>query len=255
MAKGFKHGSGGGASLNFNVKSYDSEEVLLEAEAKENTIGIVTNTPITSWVFSAAEPAEPVEGLVWISTGASSPVEFNALKKNGIQVYPMSAKQYVSSAWVSKTAKSYQNGSWKDFTAYLYNAGDEFTDITGGWVTESYGSTPSKTIEGGVMQFVTYGGPWNYSILKTQNPINLTSYKTLYFRIPYDLHCGGAEHKVGVFESGRNLLVSTQITKDTAGTYSADISGVTGSFCVGASIMTRENSATDKMYIDLVWME
>ena len=251
MAKGFKRG-GGANPLNFKLVGGTTQP----SNPKENTIWISTENKITSWIFSATEPATKTEGMVWICTGTSSHVEFNALKKNGVQVYPISAKQYIDGAFVSKTAKSYQNGSWTDFIAYLYNAGDEFTDITGGWVTESYGSTPSKTIAGDVMQFVTLGNPWEYSILKTQNLIDLTSYKTLHFRISYDLHCSSeSKHEVGVFDSGRNFLASKQITRDTAGTYSVDISGVTGSFRVGASIMTRENNATNKMYIDSVWKE
>lgn len=108
-------GGGGGASLNFDVKAYATEEALLAAVPKENTIGVITQTAITSWAFSATEPAEPVAGMVWISTGDSSGVEFNALKKNAIQVYPLSAKQYVDGAWVDVTAMSYQGGEWVEW--------------------------------------------------------------------------------------------------------------------------------------------
>lgn len=55
------------------------------------------------------------EGTVLFNIGTNSHVGFNALKKNGIQVYPLSAKQYVSGAWVGKTAKSYQGGAWVDW--------------------------------------------------------------------------------------------------------------------------------------------
>lgn len=64
-------------------------------------------------------------GAVWIKTGASSNAAFNALKKNGIQVYPLSAKQYVSGAWVEKPAESWQDGAWVEWIRYLYNAGAE----------------------------------------------------------------------------------------------------------------------------------
>ena len=77
-------GGGGGAALNFDVKAYDTEEALLAATPKENTIGIITTTPITSWIFSATEPKIPTDGddgLVWFHIGTTSPVSFNALKK------------------------------------------------------------------------------------------------------------------------------------------------------------------------------
>lgn len=137
----FNMNSGSGSELNFTVKAYASETELLAAVPKENTIGIITTTPITSWIFSTTEPEAYAEGMVWISTGISSAVEFNALKKNGIQVYPTSAKQYVDGAFVSIDAHCYQNGEWNQFSmswdGTLYNAGDQYTGITGGWKAAS----------------------------------------------------------------------------------------------------------------------
>jgi hypothetical protein len=78
--------------------------------------------------------------MVWIAIDTFSSGDFNALKENGIQVYPISAKQYVSGAWVGKTAKSYKNGKWVDWITYLYNAGDECTSLTGGWKNRGWGS-------------------------------------------------------------------------------------------------------------------
>lgn len=63
------------------------------------------------------------EGTLWITTGSSSSVAFNALKKNGLKVYPISAKHYRSGVWVEKPAKIYQNGAWSgfiDWDTYLY---------------------------------------------------------------------------------------------------------------------------------------
>ena len=44
MGYGFKASAGGGSHLNFSVKTYASEEALLAAAPKENTIGVVTDT-------------------------------------------------------------------------------------------------------------------------------------------------------------------------------------------------------------------
>ena len=121
-------GGGGGAALNFDVKAYATEEALLAATPKENTIGVITQTAITSWAFSATEPAEPVAGMVWISTGDSSGVAFNALKKNAIQVYPLSAKQYVDGAWVDVTAMSYQGGEWVEWLTAIFDEGKLTSD-------------------------------------------------------------------------------------------------------------------------------
>ena len=106
MAKGFKHGAGGVSALNFKVVGGTSQPV----NPKENTIWVNTQTEISGWAFSATEPGSPVEGMVWIATGASSNADFNAIKKNCVQVYPFSAKQYISGAWVGNEAKIFQNG-------------------------------------------------------------------------------------------------------------------------------------------------
>lgn len=110
----------GGTSLNFKVVKNPQP-----ANPSENTIWVNTDQKITSWIFSATELQSPSEGSVWFKTGTSSPVAFNALKKNGIQVYPLSAKQYISGAWVDKTAKSYQGGAWLDWITSVYLFSEE----------------------------------------------------------------------------------------------------------------------------------
>ena len=54
MAKGFKHGAGGGTPLNFKVVGGTSAP----SNPKENTIWVNTSTAITSWDFSATEPTK-----------------------------------------------------------------------------------------------------------------------------------------------------------------------------------------------------
>lgn len=154
MAKGFKHGAGGGASLNFKVIGNPQPET-----AKENTIWVDTDVEITSWVFNAAQPETAEEGVVWFTSGTSSPTAFNALKKNGIMVYPLSAKQYVSGAWVDKIAKSYQDGAWVDWwNGELYDSGNEYTTFTGGWENSTFSSSTKITKDSSSMTIQTdYG--------------------------------------------------------------------------------------------------
>lgn len=118
-------GGGDGADLNFEIVAYATEEELLADTPAENTICVITTTTITSWVFSATEPTEPAVGMVWIKVGTSSDVEFNALKKNSIQVYPAHIRQYVDGAWVSKVAYLSKNGEFVQFPEevfYLFSA-------------------------------------------------------------------------------------------------------------------------------------
>ena len=162
----------GGGGLNFSVVG----GVTQPNDPKENTIWVNTEHKITSWAFSATEPAEPVAGMVWISTGDSSGVAFNALKKNAIQVYPLSAKQYVDGAWVDVTAYSYQGGEWVGWITYLYNLGDECEDITGGWTyKKGFGSCSVTKNSDNIYVACTEGSSGAAVSVYPTNKIDLTS--------------------------------------------------------------------------------
>lgn len=118
-------GGGGSGSLNFKVVGGTSAP----ASPAENTIWVNTAADITGWAFSPAAPSSPKEGTVWLKTGLSSPVGFNAFKKNGLWVYPTACQQYVSGAWVAKTAKTYQSGAWVEWLYWLYDTGSKKVEL------------------------------------------------------------------------------------------------------------------------------
>ena len=169
---------GGGAPLNFKVVGGTSAP----ASPKENTIWVNTSTAITSWAFSATEPESPTEGMVWFVTGTNSPVEFNAIKKNGLHVYPISAKQYLNSAWVDKEAKTCQNGVWVGWITYLYDKGNQYTSLTGGWT--SYGDSAKITFNSDhILLEIVSGYNETWGMAYTKNKIDVTGISTLYFYI------------------------------------------------------------------------
>lgn len=226
---------GGGAALNFKVVGGTSEP----ANKKENTIWINTSTPITDWVFSATQPTA-ASGRVWISTGTSSHVEFNALKKNGIQVYPISAKQYVSGAWVDKTAKSYQNGKWVEWITYLYDAGDEYTDLTGGWESKTlFGGFSAKKNTDNIYLEAIETAAGGGGVIFTKNKIALTGDRliltysstrinptdTILF-VSDNASTGSGVAQIALGKTGDNV------------TAVLDISGLSGSYQVGIRAYT-----------------
>ena len=127
-----------GMKLNFDVIRYETEDELLATTPAENTIGIITDIEFFDWIFAVTQPSNPSDNMIWITTGISSEAVFNALKKNNIQVYPVSAKQYVSGTWVDVTAKSYQGGAWVDW----YNRDTRIAELNAtGWARYSEGVT------------------------------------------------------------------------------------------------------------------
>lgn len=134
--------AGGGAPLNFKVEAYASE-LLLPASAKENTVAVITETPITGWAFSATEPEAPAEGMVWVQTGSDSVAPFNALKKNMLMAYPMRVYQYAAEAWTIKTAKTFVSGAWTDWGSVIFGGASDFDKWTA--TTRGTGGTISLT--------------------------------------------------------------------------------------------------------------
>lgn len=186
MAKGFKHGAGGASPLNFKVVGGTSAP----ASPKENTIWVNTNTAIASWFFSATEPESPAEGMVWISTGKTSTAPFNALKKNNITVYPISAKQYVSGAWADKTAKIYQNGAWVAVKVpgyYIFQSGK------GAIVSLKHlsGRNASITPSTSSIVYYTQSSSDLGQVTTTEAAVSLTGYTTLKARAKSTFCPGG----------------------------------------------------------------
>lgn len=226
-------------SLNFTVVGGTTEPV----SPKENTIWVSTDTEITGWVFSAVQPETVEEGLVWIAIGTISTVEFNSLKKNGIHVYPLSARQYVNGALVKKTAKSYRGGKWVEWFTYLIENGVDRIDITGGWTakcTSFNGYTENLvpvclTGDG----FIDFSGGGGY--LYTEKIFDLTDINTLVA----DANWSGANTNyslLGIVPTGGISDLNQMIAKATHPNFNAgrgeirlDISALSGYYriCVG----------------------
>ena len=150
---------GGGGGLNFQVIG----GTTAPRNPKENMIWVNTSTKITSYIFSATQPTGSA-GMVWIPTGTSSTVEFDALKKNGIQVYPISAKQYEDGTFVGKDAYIWQNGEFLQFSSdivYYFKSG-EGAKISFSYAKETNASVSvsNERVSGSASS--TQGGGWYY---------------------------------------------------------------------------------------------
>ena len=137
------------------------------------------------------------EGMLWIETGTSSPVEFNALKMDSVRVCPLIAKQYIGGTFVKVPAESYQGGSWKDWITYLFDNGDQCSELTGGW-SSTHQDSSEWNYDGNYQSNPDYGGgAWvedddlrvcirtntsqrlGVAAVGTKNKVDLTPYKKI----------------------------------------------------------------------------
>ena len=263
MGEAFVTRRGGGTSLNFDLTQYATEAELLAATPKKYTIGIISTTEITSWDFIATEPDTPSEGMVWISVGKSSHVEFNALKKNGIQVYPISAKQYVDGAWVDKTAKSYQNGAWVDWSFWIVSDGD-IKEPPGFGAKLRNSTTATLTDEGAYLVADTVND--TSCGFTTPEKCDVTNYKRLVLVCDID-HIGNTTGGIGVGVSLatalnadtvvvlRNNIVAKSIASTTGKqTLELDLTGFSGLYYPSVH-MDISSGKRAKVYIYDFYME
>lgn len=217
--------SGGGASLNFKVMGGTSQPVT----TTENTIWVNSSAPITSWLFSATEPGNPSEGMVWITIGTGSVVAFNALRKNALTVYPISAKQYVSGQWVDKTAMSYQAGGWHSWVTDIiaYDGGEKDVELTF-----------SKASDKGSYIQLTLSANSSTATVKTE-AVDLTGLRTL--EVKYSSRTGTGELDTFFYAVVWNEAGSKEVSKSkagttaTSGTLTVDISELSGMHRIGFS--------------------
>lgn len=170
-----------GVELNFKIVGGTARPV----SPAENTVWINTDAEITGYVLSATEPENPTGGMVWVTIGnygdikATSPID-----DEWIVIYPRFIRQYINGSWVDKEAKSYQNGAWVDWWyGQLYENGDQFVDITGGWGVHDY-ITNSRNLMAAEHQSdkMFFQAQNNYRVfMGIGNPIDLSDKKQIRF--------------------------------------------------------------------------
>lgn len=259
---------GGGSDLNFKVVSFDAEEELFAASPKENTIGVITSDPINGWTVNEKEPTEHLDRMIWISTGTYGTVEFNALKKNSVQIYPVNVRQYADGQWKVVDAYIYQGESWVEISGrvYLVENGIVNTDLTGDFSALAYGPSSSNA---------SRKAP---SVVKANNNIQI------YHKTTGDASCSGSwfsknaidlskfgKYRIHLIDTvGENhirITIAKTVTDKytevagfglagkTEGVYDIDISSLSGVYFVGISLYGNLDAATRGLWFDDLWLE
>jgi hypothetical protein len=182
---------GGGAGVNLSVTGGATQPA-----GKENLVWINTDVTITDWLISAKEPAARSDGTalsggeVWIVTLDQSSSVLNISKDHAVYVYPCRCMQWVSGAWVKKASMVYKNGAWSSFVKYLYDAGEAYLTLTGGWSRQAMKNDNNQGYTDTVPT-VTYNaenmvhalsGTDRTGITYTAIKVDLTDYSTLRLR-------------------------------------------------------------------------
>ena len=239
MAKGFKAGAGCGAPLNFKVVGGTSAP----SNPKENDIWVETSNAITGWVVSPTQPTAS-DGLVWILMDESSTTNFNALRKNAIQVYSKKAQQYINGVFLPLIAYIYQ-GAWKQFSfkrTHLFESGyGQRVNLTIG--CESNNMTDITA------DYVNFRDTGRQSWIRSSGKIDISQYTKLCAEVTCTY--AGSNDK-SIYNGGLRVASSGWTTANsinesayaalghfsihsTRRTYTLDITKITGSYYVGIS--------------------
>lgn len=233
MAKGFKKGAGGANPLNFKVVG----GTTAQANPKENTIWVNTDTEITAYSISVDTPETPVAGMVWMTPTLSGSAELNVLKKNTIQIFLAAGYQYISGAWVKKDVQVYSNGKWNSGRIVFHDSSADLT-ISGGYsmthIGDAYGASYVEIQDDGCIHSWTREGAdsWWFS----ENAVDLTPFSTITITFEGKCTTGGYRHlsQVGVAKTrGTSFASYVSTDSDDVVTMSIDVSKLTGKYYIG----------------------
>ena len=178
--------------MNFKLKKSDLNfqvytATVIPTTGAENDICGISPVPIRNWILSTEEPTgiPPFIGDVWLTYSVIGNT-FNLLKNNSLMVALISAYQYVDDEWKVIDAYIYQGGKWEQFSfiytwdGYYFKDGDQYEDITGGWV--NWDSPGSVTI--GEVLIVESPNASKGARVGTALAVDLTDVNYIYYDSP-----------------------------------------------------------------------
>lgn len=237
--------------LNYPVIVYSSLEDVLSDNPPDYTIAIVSNTGVSGWVFtdiSSPEPDNPITGLVWIMT-------YDGL--------PVAAHHYISDIWVMVPVYGRYDGEWRNFAAQqsLYKAGDEYTNVTGGFSSvnilrrSSYSRLTVDTVQKDTNHIYLKASSNYQASIASTNMIDITNYSYLAM-VVHDCSVQSS-----TITGGNKLMLTSSRTDASTAVASASIQdgityisldGLSGSYYVVVAV--HGVSGTNYAYIDDIYL-
>ena len=142
----------------------------------------------------------------------------------------------------------------------LYDNGDEYTGITGGWVPLALGTTSNTKSPPGITRYPTFieayqSGYLQDGLFLTSEKVDLSSYTTL--DIAYSTWCQITGELIVIAYDGSaitKIATLTVTTTQTASSISLGISSYTGEYRLGFELITAGNSNC-RVYLRLMQMK
>ena len=222
---------------------------------KENTLWVDTSEAITGWTFRTDEPNDPVEGMVWLEHQHVG-TEFNAITENSIYVKLAAVFQYKDGSWENRDAEIYQNGEWSVvWNRCLFDAGNQFSAITGGWLQDpevtmysGYSNTGSAIITD-CMTTSTVNGKNQCASFKTGNKINLHNVDLLCINVEsYTTEIVFVIHETGIGDVVGSAVLA-QFIKQT-GVVNIDVSSLDGSYYIIIGAHNGRGYSINKVWLE-----
>ena len=231
--------SGEGISVNTStaLSIYPCISVsTLPSIAYDNDIAVITTEEITNWCIQPEEPTSPTEGALWIVTRDGAYAWFNIGTASApILIHPAGIYQYVNGAWVYKDSYIWQNNDWMQIVGYIYNAGEEYDVLTGGWqVLNASNGTGVKNADNIYLSFKSSSA--RNSSLWSIGLIDVTPFNKLCFQI--NISTATNQLNVGLATTNNTTgtvpgVINAQFTTTGLRTASVDISEFTGNYYIG----------------------
>ena len=183
MGRCFLYGNGGKDRLKLRIFG----QTTPPPNPKNNDIWVNTSIPIGGWEFSAVSNptwVTGISGFVYFTStysgagNAATSTGLNFLKEWSHAIYTklLSCSQHDGSSWLRKDAYIYHD-KWIQFSSTwngeLFDNGNQYADVTGGWVGNGISST---TVGTNLSLIVANTSPY----LTTKNAIDLSGYSKLH---------------------------------------------------------------------------
>ena len=208
--------------LNLTLTVYESEETLLVAEASDNTIALVTAEAVADWMVVDALPEEETEGCAYILAGSKGTAELVLTDRVKLHLTEARVNGSRVVGYLRMAGEWIKFGSTWD--GYYFKDGNQYTEITGGWVNQGAGTATIGTKLAVLAKKYEVGT--ESAQIGTKLAVDLTDVDTLYWDSP----SGSGGYSYGAYFQIRTDSSAVREASVGVGQGSMDVSDLTGSY-------------------------